>query len=112
MLELGQLIKEKRENLGLSQKALGDAIGISDSEIQRIENGLRKTPSWDNLCKIAQTLKFHPFEILRNAGDITEDDLAPYQPPIKNLDDLSAEELKLAQAFVDFIIFQRNAKLK
>ena len=54
MLELGQFIKEKRESAGLSQKALGEAAGISDSAVQRIESGSRKTPGWETLCKIAK----------------------------------------------------------
>ena len=64
MPNLGEMIKDKREVAGLSQKKLGIACGLSDSEIMKIENGQRKTPSWKNLCKIAQALKFHPFEIL------------------------------------------------
>lgn len=45
------MIKNKREAAGLSQKRLGSACGLSDSEIMKIENGQRKTPSWKNLCK-------------------------------------------------------------
>ena len=68
MPNLGQMIKDKREAAGLSQKKLGTACGLSDSEIMKIENGQRKTPSWRNLCRIAQALEFHPFEILLEAG--------------------------------------------
>lgn len=108
MLKLGQFIKEKREASGLSQKALGDAIGISDSEIHKIETGARKTPSWENLCKIAKTLNFHPFEILQNAGYITEIDLEPYRSPIEGLDTMTKRELAYVQIFADFIISQRD----
>ena len=37
-------------------------------EILKIENGTRKKPSWEHLCKIAKALNFHPFEVLLNAG--------------------------------------------
>lgn len=57
MSDIGDLIKEHRLACNLSQKKLGDACGISDAEIMRIENGDRKTPSWSNLCKIAKALK-------------------------------------------------------
>ena len=46
MPNLGEMIKNKREAAGLSQKRLGSACGLSDSEIMKIENGQRKTPSW------------------------------------------------------------------
>lgn len=108
MLELGQFIKQKREASGLSQKALGEAAGLSDSAIQRIEAGSRKTPNWETLCKIAKALDFHPFEILQNAGYITEDDLRPYIYPIKGLTELSQEELSCVQLFADFVKANRS----
>jgi transcriptional regulator with XRE-family HTH domain len=107
MSDLGAFIKQKRESSGLTQKQLGDAIGISDAEIQRIENGLRKTPNWKNLCKIAKALNFHPFEILLCAGYITESDFKATSL-ISGLDDLDDNELHTVQLFVNFIKTQRN----
>ena len=109
MLELGQFIKEKRESAGLSQKALGAAAGISDSAVQRIETGTRKTPGWETLCKIAKALNFHPFEILQIAGYITTEDLKPYSQPISGLENLNQTELRFVQLFVNFISTNRNA---
>ena len=103
MLELGQFIKEKREAAGLTQKELGSASGLSDSSIQRIETGSRRTPSWDTLCKIARALNIHPFEILKNAGYITEEDLMPYTQQISGLSDFTQRELRYVQLFADFI---------
>ena len=71
MPELGQFLKEKREFSGLSLKKLSSVTGISDSELLKIENGTRKKPGWEHLCKIAKALNFHPFEILLNAGYIS-----------------------------------------
>lgn len=51
MPNLGEMIKNKREAAGLSQKRLGTACGLSDSEIMKIENGQRKTPSWKICAK-------------------------------------------------------------
>lgn len=109
MLELGQFIKEKRETSGLSLKALGDIAGISDSEIHKIENGTRKNPSWENLCKIATALGSHPFEILHYAGYITDDELKPYISPIQGLDDLNSRELEYVKLFINFIKTQRQS---
>ena len=107
MPELGEFIKEKREAAGLSFKKLSKTSGVSDSEIKRIENGARQTPSWNNLCKIAKALDFHPFEILLTAGYISEEDIHPVSR-LKGLDDLSENELNIVQLFIDFIKTQRN----
>lgn len=110
MSELGQFLKEKRESSGLSLKKLSSATGISDSELLKIENGTRKKPGWEHLCKIAKALKFHPFEVLLNAGYISESDI---HPPllINGLEDLNEQQLNTVQLFVDFIKTQERTCL-
>ena len=103
------MIKNKRETIGLSQKKLGTACGLSDSEIMKIENGQRKTPSWKNLCRIAQVLEFHPFEILLAAGYITEEDINPSKR-INGLNKLNSKDIKMVQLFVDFMISRGNVE--
>lgn len=103
---LGEMIRKKRVAAGLSQKKLGIACGLSDSEILKIENGTRKKPNWINLCKIAKALNFHPFEILLAAGYITEKDISPYVN-ICGLDKLNEKELYVVQTFISFLISQK-----
>lgn len=107
MPDLGQMIKEKREAIGLSQKKLGATCGLSDSEIMKIESGIRKKPSWVNLCKIAKVLKFHPFEILLVAGYISETDINPCNR-ICGLGELNDKEIETVQVFVDFLISRKG----
>ena len=107
MPNLGEMIKNKREAAGLSQKKLGTACGLSDSEIMKNENGQRKTPSWKNLCKIAQALDFHPFEILLVAGYITENDINP-EVRLHGLDKLNENDIETIQLFVDFVISRKG----
>lgn len=107
MPNLGEMIKNKREAAGLSQKRLGTACGLSDSEIMKIENGQRKAPSWKNLCKIAQVLDFHPFEILLVAGYITENDINP-KVRLHGLDKLNENDIETIQLFVDFMISRKG----
>lgn len=52
----GLTIKEKREQLGISQKALAKKIGISQSFLCDIEQG-RCKPSIDTAIKLAKELK-------------------------------------------------------
>lgn len=102
MSDLGKLIKSKREAAKLSQKKLGDACGMSDTTISKIEAGSRQTPQWDTLCKIAQALNFHPFEILLAAGYITKDDIHP-NSQIHGLENLNEAGLEDVQLFIDFL---------
>lgn len=107
VLNLGDLIKEKREAIGLSQKKLAAACSLSDSEIMKIECGRRVTPSWKNLCKIAKALDFHPFEILLAAGYITEKDISP-SIRLRRLDKLDEKDMATIQLFIDFVISRKD----
>lgn len=107
MSNLGQLIKNKREAVGLSQKKLGSACELSDSEIMKIENGVRKKPNWENLCKIAQALEFHPFELLLAAGYISENDIHP-SIQLHGLENLNSGDMECLQLFIDFMISRKS----
>ena len=48
-------IKERREQLGISQKELAEKVGISQSFLCDIEQG-RSNPSIDTALKIAEAL--------------------------------------------------------
>ena len=107
MSNLGQLIKNKREAIGLSQKKLGSACDLSDSEIMKIENGVRKKPNWENLCRIAQALDFHPFELLLAVGYISEKDIHP-STKLRGLEDLDRSDMDYLQLFIDFMISRKS----
>lgn len=108
---IGEYIKEKRELAGYSQKKLAFQCGISDSELHKIEKGIRKKPNWQNLCEIAKHLEIHPLELMREAGYIVEDDIAPIHK-IKRLDKLPPDSLELVQLYVDFLIAKHDGSLK
>lgn len=108
MPNLGKMIKEKRKLAGLSQKKLGIACDLSDSEIMKIEKGQRKKPNWNNLCRIAKALEFHPFELLMAAGYITENDINP-NIRLHGLDKLNNDDIETVQLFVDFVISRKGS---
>ena len=107
MTSIGEFIKNKRTELGLSQKRLGTMVDLSDSEIMKIENGTRKTPNWESLCRLAGVFDISPLEILLISGYITDDDINP-QIKIKGLEKLNDEDLKNVQQYVDFIISRKD----
>lgn len=105
MTKVGQLIKNKREQMGFSMKKLANTCGSSDSEILKIENGDRKTPNWKILCEIARALQLRPLEILLAAGYISQEDIHPsFQ--IHGLEKLDANEIAMVQLFIDFLTAQ------
>lgn len=111
MSKVGEMIKEKRLKAKLSQKKLGKSCGISDSEIMKIENGQRKKPSWENLCKIAQALDFNPLEMLVRAGYISNEEIHPPMP-FRSIDKLTQSDIDNVQLFIDFIIARKDSITK
>jgi DNA (cytosine-5)-methyltransferase 1 len=107
---VGDLIKSRREAMGMSLKKLGEACDVSDSEILKIENGKRKCPNWSTLCRIAKVLNFHPFELLLKAGYISEYDVNPALR-LTGLEHLSVEDLEVVQNVIDAQVAKNAKKL-
>lgn len=83
---LGDFIREKRNELGLSRSALAASAGISHTELRRIETGERKEPSGSNLRAIATALGISTQEIFEIAGllpDNNTDAIANTFPGLK-----------------------------
>ena len=107
MSDLAEIILNKRLEAGLSQSELGNACGMSDSSINRLENGLTKNPDWQNLCRIAKVLQIHPFQIMLAAGYITPEDMNP-DSKLYGLNDLTDEEIAEIQSYINFLHFKRK----
>lgn len=56
LILLGQTIKDRRDQLGLSQEKLADKCGFDRTYISMLERG-KRNPSLLNLMKIAQGLE-------------------------------------------------------
>ena len=56
-------LKRLRESKGLTQKALADAVGLSEHAIYLFESG-RTDPSLDTLKRLAQALGVQPGALL------------------------------------------------
>ncbi|MGI6129394.1 MAG: helix-turn-helix domain-containing protein [bacterium] len=63
-MSLGDLIRNLREEKGLSQRQLAVSSGISNTEISRIESGERKQPSQETLHKLSKCLPISYEELL------------------------------------------------
>ena len=54
--DLGMLVNQAREKLGLTQQQLTALSGVPQSEISRIEKG-RANPTYLTLCRLAKALE-------------------------------------------------------
>ena len=61
---LSGMIKRRRMELGLSQRALAKRVGVSDAYITQLETRERINPSLDVLKKLAKALKVKAADLL------------------------------------------------
>ncbi|MDD3926934.1 MAG: XRE family transcriptional regulator [bacterium] len=79
--KIGELIKIKRESKGMSQRQLALYAEISNTEVSRIESGIRANPSALVLKRIAKVLNISIEEIFRTAGYLPQEELPDKQEP-------------------------------
>ena len=85
-MTLGQAIRAIREQVGLSQKELADAVGIDQSYMSMIESGQRSNPGTRIMARLAQALQVSIDDLAARAG---------YLPPHGEPDPLSEQALRL-----------------
>lgn len=73
-VKIGHRIKARRQVVGLSQSALGKAMGVTFQQVQKYEKGTNRV-SAGNLIKIARALNTDPHALLGMNGAPTGDDL-------------------------------------
>lgn len=108
MSELGNFIKEKRAARELSIRKLAELAGISHTEIKRIEDGVRKQPSPQVLRAIAEALNISYDDIMTSAGYIDSPANILVTAKIKDMDDLTEEEVSKVEDYINFIKSQRK----
>ena len=96
---IGEEIAKARENKGLSQRQLANAIGISNAEISKIESGEREIPNPKTLRKISKYINVNYNEMMYKIGLGME--VSSLNPFIKayyekmNLDELNEAEINV-----------------
>jgi repressor LexA len=66
-MNVGQRIREVREDLGMQGSVLARRVGVAKNTIYRIETGDR-TPSMALLEKIARELRVEPADLLKESS--------------------------------------------
>lgn len=72
---LGQLIRQRRQELGLSTHELGRRIDTKNSTIVRLEQGAFAAPSPEKLAGIAEALGISLADMYGHAGYVVPSDL-------------------------------------
>lgn len=98
-LQVGQLVKQKRLQKGLTVTEFAKRSNLNKSTISRYENGSRKIPM-DHLTLFASILDCSPQELLLQNQPET---IAAHKR-----DDLTEEEQKAVDAFIQGLIANRK----
>lgn len=63
-MEIGQLINNRRSELGLTLEEVGNAVGVSKSTVKKWEDGFISNMKRDKIAKLAQVLKLNPVSLI------------------------------------------------
>lgn len=100
MSEIGIYLQKIREEQQISIRRLAALTGISHSEINKIENGERTTPSPINLKTISRVLGINQIECFKIAGYIDPDE---HEEDSNYFSDCSEEELEQIKTYAYFL---------
>jgi transcriptional regulator with XRE-family HTH domain len=78
--ELGALLRQRRQELGVSTHQLGAQAGIGQSTITRIEQGRFASPRPAKLARIASGLGLTLADVYARAGYYVPDELPNFEP--------------------------------
>lgn len=80
---LGALLKEKREEHGISTRALAKLTDINQATIQRFELGTIGVPAPDKLARIADVLGLTLADVYAHAGYAVPSELPSFTPYLR-----------------------------
>jgi transcriptional regulator with XRE-family HTH domain len=80
---LGRILRERREELGLSLRQLGRKAGLSDVTVLRFEQGAYAAPAPDKLAKVAEALEMSLADVYALADYAVPSDLPNLKPYLR-----------------------------
>jgi len=86
--ELGNTLRQRRVELGLSLSQLADATGPHKSFLSRLESGIVRQPSADSLQRIATALELSNTAVFGLLDERAREQLPPLQPYLRAKYDL------------------------
>jgi len=82
--ELGQRLRARREELGLSLRQLEKLTDVDDGTLVRIEQGAFAAPAPDKLARIAEALGISLADVFALAEYAVPGDLPSFQPYLRS----------------------------
>ncbi|WP_035349232.1 helix-turn-helix domain-containing protein [Heyndrickxia ginsengihumi] len=102
-LQIGDIIKKKREEKNWTLRELSDVSGISMSYISMLERGLKKFPSVKVIKKLAKSLDFSQEQLLEIIGYMENNDEENENIFFFDLNGLSEEDIELIEKQIEFL---------
>lgn len=79
--DMGKKLRELRDNRGLTQREVANAVGVTEATVSRWESGHINNMRRDKIEKLAKVLQVSPLVIMgRDAESAPPPSPAPYQP--------------------------------
>lgn len=85
MTDIGTLIKNRRQQLGLTLEQVGDRCGVGKSTVRKWEQGMIRNMGRDKISMLAKVLRMDPVDLI----DLGQEESST----------LSIEELALVAAY-------------
>ena len=108
MSELGDYLRNARNEKGLSQAKVQTQIGITNSRLCKAENGADNILSAAELKKLAVLYGVPVVPLFIMAGFLEASDLEEYRSGFKNTSMLDSDEKNHIQSQIDFIIKKKG----
>lgn len=74
-MTIGERIKRRRKELGMTQGELAQKMGYSDRSAISVVEANKRDISWENVCKYAKVLECTPSYLMKWQDPIDEGDL-------------------------------------
>ena len=82
-LSIGELLRTRREQAGLSVRRLAELSGVNQANISRLETGFAPKSSLSSLTKLAEALGADPLDFYKAAGLSTDTGLPSFRPYLR-----------------------------
>lgn len=80
MTDIGTLIKNRRQQLGLTLEQVGDRCGVGKSTVRKWEQGMIRNMGRDKISMLAKVLRMDPVDLIDlepdQSGTLTMEELA------------------------------------
>ena len=86
-LKLAEIIKTRRNELGISTRKLAEKIGVSHAEISRFENGLKPSFYFIPFVKMCKELNLDLMDLLIDVGLLDEPIDKKYEVKVTNVNE-------------------------